>query len=88
MKRIQIAPPHMGEHDILFMGDAKLSEREIVGELCQQAHLARARVAWLTADAFERHRHRPIAWHFVRADVALHPTFEGTSCFVTRWLVR
>ena len=72
-ERVQVALAHVGEHQVLLVRDAQLAEAVAVGEVGDRVHLVGGRVARRHAGLLERQRHRGVARHLVRMDVALAP---------------
>src|SRR5881394_1541541 len=73
----QLVLAHVGEDQVLLVRDAQLGERIAVGEIGDRLHLVGADVARRHTGLLQRQRHRGIAAHLVRMDVALQPGGEA-----------
>ena len=69
-----VVEAHMRQDDVLGMGDARLIEGIFFGEIGDDPHLLRGRVAWRLADGLERNRQRRIAALLVAEKIVLDET--------------
>jgi hypothetical protein len=75
----------VGQHQVLFVGDAQFAEAVAVGQVGHEVHLFGGSVARRHAGLFQRQHHGRVARHLVRLDVALDPVGEGlvAACAAT-----
>src|SRR4051812_27159125 len=76
-KRHELVLAHVGEHQVLLVRDAQLSERITLGEIGDAFHLVARDVAWRHAGFLKRQRDGGVAGNLVRMDVSLRPGAEG-----------
>ena len=72
----QAGTAHIGQHQILVMGDANLAKPMLFGKVGHQSHFSRRSIARRLASTLEGDRHRRIAGLPMRVDITGHPTLK------------
>ena len=68
--------PHIGENEVLLVGDTQFAEAVAIGERCDRVHLVGGRVTRRHAGLLKRQRDHRVARHFVGEDITLRPVGE------------
>ncbi len=77
-ERVQIALAHVGQHQVLLVGDADFAEAEALRPVRHGVHLRRVDIPRRRRRAgLGRQHHARVARHLVRTDVVLDPASEG-----------
>src|SRR5262245_3525002 len=73
---MQLRLAHIGKDQVLLVRNAQFAHAVAVGKIRHCVHLVGCNIAWRNARLLERQRHRGIAGHLVRMNVALRPGRE------------
>ncbi|MNX97625.1 hypothetical protein D3C86_1299980 [compost metagenome] len=81
----QLGFRHVGQDNVLLMGDADFSKTEMLGPRCNRVHLLGGDITGRGRDArFGRQHDAGITRHLMRLDIARHPTGKRRVLCQTR----